>query len=505
MPRKTLSAPLPRLAIGLTLSALSAELLLLSLPPYGVWPLALAGLIPAVIAQYRILPRRLSSLAPAVSIGGFIGVYVLALLPNLDGVAWLKALPAALIVLIYFTDMSTRDFNERTGYRWFVLEGAIVWVGIEMIRNLIPTLGTGGFIAYAYSYVPWLIQPTSVFGIFGLGLITMLLAYALALLALACFDCYVPAATWPREAGAAPVDLRQARRWLVGTGAVAVAWSGLSLALLAGEPDMPSVRVAAVQPQPQAGQSPLEQLAQQTRQAAAQGAQIVVWPEGILPYDPRVNHTAALQALAAETNTYLVFGYYLRAPGGLRNEATVLSPGGKFLGVYGKDHPVVWAGETSLTRGTYPTYRTPLGTLGTIICYDLIFVDTVRKMAAGGAQLIGVPSNDWPELSNKEYTHLVFRAVENRVAMVKADTQYDSVIIDAYGRILASHVTALGTTAQPSRTTLIADVPLGAANALQIQLGDWIGWLCLAGLVLFSLPHALTRRLFERRRALHPG
>jgi apolipoprotein N-acyltransferase len=154
---------------------------------------------------------------------------------------------------------------------------------------------------------------------------------------------------------------------------------------------------------------------------------------------------------------------------------------------------VAWLGETSLTRGTYPTYQTPFGKLGTIICYDLMFVDTARNMATGGAQLIGVPSNDWPELSDKEYTHLVFRAVENRVALVKADTRYDSAIIDPYGRIIASQVTT-----KPSRATLIANVSLGTADAPQIVLGDWMGWLSLAGLVLFSLPGALTRRLFER-------
>jgi apolipoprotein N-acyltransferase len=42
-----------------------------------------------------------------------------------------------------------------------------------------------------------------------------------------------------------------------------------------------------------------------------------------------------------------------------------------------------------------------------------------------GAQLIGVPSKDWGEITDKHDTHVVFRAVENRVAMVKADGGYD--------------------------------------------------------------------------------
>jgi len=35
---------------------------------------------------------------------------------------------------------------------------------------------------------------------------------------------------------------------------------------------------------------------------------------------------------------------------------------------------------------------------------------------------VGLPSNDWRALANIEYTHLVFRAVENQMAMIKAGT-----------------------------------------------------------------------------------
>jgi hypothetical protein len=44
------------------------------------------------------------------------------------------------------------------------------------------------------------------------------------------------------------------------------------------------------------------------------------------------------------------------------------------------------------------------------------------------------------------------------------------------------------------QTVLVADVALGTASALQIRLGDWIGWLCLAGLAFFALPNPLLKR-----------
>jgi apolipoprotein N-acyltransferase len=65
--------------------------------------------------------------------------------------------------------------------------------------------------------------------------------------------------------------------------------------------------------------------------------------------------------------------------------------------------------------------------------------------------------------------------------LVKADGSYDSAIVDPYGRILA-----LASNPEGAAATLVADVPLGKANAPAIVLGDWIGWLALAGMAFFT-------------------
>jgi len=93
-----------------------------------------------------------------------------------------------------------------------------------------------------------------------------------------------------------------------------------------------------------------------------------------------------------------------------------------------------------------------------------------------------VPSFDWPAVAAKHFSHLVFRAVENRVAMVKADVAFDSAIIDPYGRVLRRTVST-----EPEAAILVADIPLGAVNAPAIRLGDWMGWLCLLGLVIIGI------------------
>ena len=110
------------------------------------------------------------------------------------------------------------------------------------------------------------------------------------------------------------------------------------------------------------------------------------------------------------------------------------------------------------------------------------YTDTARKLAAQGAQLIGVPSNDWGSIADKHFTHVVFRAVENRVAMVKADGGFDSAVIDPYGQILA-----LAAYPQGGEATLVADVQIGdGKGTISSLLGDWTGWLGLAGMIFFG-------------------
>lgn len=483
--KNRLTSTWQRVLLGLIFAALSAGLLILAFPPFNLWFLVWFCFVPYILAQYRIMPPKMSSVASAVFNGLWLWGY---LGPVFGGTGnFMAYLPLIVAGISLLADSGARRFHARTTFRWFVAQGVVGWVGIEMIRIFIPIAGTWGFVAYTLHSQPWLIQPASIFGIFGVSALIILVNYALGLGALRVWD-----RRWQGDADMPTPALPLVRRWLVIAGVTLAVWTGLSLALLL-PPDGETVRVAAIQPAAspiisanQNKQTLVAQLharmVEQTREAAAQGAQVIVWPEGGLQYDPQVQDPLGLAALARETGAYLVIGYVVDVTEDIfRNEATVISPQGTFLGVFGKDHPVVFGGETSPTRGTYPVYETPLGVLGTIICYDLDFTDTARKLARQGAQLIAVPSNDWPGIAYKHYTHVVFRAVENRAAMVKADGGYDSAVVDPRGRVRALAVHREG-----GEATLVADVPLGSGNSLAARLGDWFGWLCLAGMAFFT-------------------
>jgi len=479
-----LSNPL-RVLLGLLCAAAGGLAFVLAFPPFEIWPLIFIGWVLVLFAQFRLMPRKLGSLASALGLFVWLQGYLGRVFAPVG--SYMAYLPLILSVFTLFAEMSLLRFHEKTGYRWFVASGVANWAGTELIRLFVPIAGTWAFIATPLFRQVWLIQPVSVFGIIGLGALIYWVNLALTLMLMGLFD-----QRWKLDDAVVAISDRQWKRWMLSAGVTLAAWIILSLVLLRPM-DTPRVTVAAVQPavspiiNANQGHADLVEalharMLEQTRQAADQGARLIMRACSAFLWDPQVEDKLGLAGLAQETNSYLAVGYVVNIQEGLfRNEATVIDPQGRFLGVFGKDHPVVFGGETSPTRGTYPVYDTEIGKLGTIICYDLDYTDTARKLVRQGAQLIAVPSNDWTTIAGIHYTHLVFRAVENRVAMVKADGGFDSAIIDPYGRIVS-----LASCTEGCEATVVGEVQLGSgAGTLNTRLGDWVGWLALAGMFFF--------------------
>ncbi len=198
---------------------------------------------------------------------------------------------------------------------------------------------------------------------------------------------------------------------------------------------------------------------------------------------------------------------------GLYNSAILIKPDGSFGGVYHKrvlvpfgeyvPIPILrrWIGILdelgNLTPGAtrQPLFQTPLGTVGVAVCYEMVFPRLVRQDAARGARVIVNITNDgWYKDTWGPYQHFMasrFRAIENRVYVLRAANTGISGIVDPWGRILAEM--PLGKNGRLDASIPVAD-PF-PNRSFYARHGDWFGALCLALILAWSalclIPYAL--------------
>jgi nitrilase len=211
---------------------------------------------------------------------------------------------------------------------------------------------------------------------------------------------------------------------------------------------MESVRVAAVQAAPVFldRQATLEKVAGLTKEAAAQGARLIVFPEAYLPTYPdwvwrtrpwQDGHTKLyarlldqsvvipgpateeLGAMAAEAGAYLCVGVNERDERGstLYNTLLYLGPDGNVLGKHRKLMPtggerLVWGyGDGS----TLFSFDTPFGRVGGLLCWENYMPLARAAMYAEGIDIYLAPTWDNGEVWVPSMRHI---AVEGRVFVV---------------------------------------------------------------------------------------
>ncbi len=196
--------------------------------------------------------------------------------------------------------------------------------------------------------------------------------------------------------------------------------------------------------------------------AGEQEADIIGFPEFFLSGTSTVDltkhgdtipgrFTEEFAPLCREYGMHLVMGsIYELADGGAYNSSALLDDRGELIGVYRKNK--LWLGEEKRVTPAYsrPVFKTRLGTIGIMICWDLAFPEIARSLAKNGADLIYNPVhwsvNDYTRppypkdvlqsRSNYSLEQLLVntlapaRAVENGVAMVliNGTGKYESAI-----------------------------------------------------------------------------
>jgi apolipoprotein N-acyltransferase len=140
--------------------------------------------------------------------------------------------------------------------------------------------------------------------------------------------------------------------------------------------------------------------------------------------------------------------------------------------------PLKWGvGISNWSRGKDTTvFRLEDGLrFSTVICYESVFPGFVREFVRKGADFLVIITNDgWYGKSSGPYQHAayaIFRAIENRRAVVRSANTGISEFINPYGQYIGK------LTKLEERATLFANIPIDDQITFYSEHGNWIAHL----------------------------
>ena len=267
-----------------------------------------------------------------------------------------------------------------------------------------------------------------------------------------------------------------------------------------------------------------------SREAAAEGAEIIVWPETCIPanIDRSASVYRYVTELAEECGVPILCGLFTQVEEGSPadyNSIVVALPDGTIHDtVYNKRNPVPF-GEFVSFRKLVMTLVPPLaeintldedipagedsvvfvlkeGNVGSLICFDSIYERNALDSIANGARLLAVSTNDsWFRDSRGVWMHHAqsqLRAIETGRYVVRSANTGVSSVINAKGEVLES-LGALKT------GYVLEEVRLSDRVTVYSVIGDVFAYLCIAACAAGILAPAAERFTAGRRREDEPA
>ena len=210
--------------------------------------------------------------------------------------------------------------------------------------------------------------------------------------------------------------------------------------------DEASVKIACIQMEPVVGRKEqnVKRSVQLIEQAAAQGARLIVLPElcntgyvfesreeafALAEEVPQGPTCKAWIDIAQRHGAHFVAGISERHGDALYNAAVMIGPAG-YVGTFRKVH--LWGAENLFFEPGnlgFPVFKTPLGRIGTFICYDGWFPESYRLCALQGADIVCIPTN-WVPIPGQDEKR---EAMANILCMAAAHA--NSMFVAAADRV----------------------------------------------------------------------
>jgi len=236
----------------------------------------------------------------------------------------------------------------------------------------------------------------------------------------------------------------------------------------------------------QATQPIHNQYLQMTETAVADGANMILWPElAIMGVEEDVQAVIAQgQTLAQEAGVYLAMPVFIVFPDNdrnMENKLYVAGPDGRIILEHIKYGGNLFEG-TLKGSGEIQVVETPYGNLAGIICWDTNYPNIVRQVGQQQANILLSPSKEWDGINPMHAEMAVFRAIENGVAVIRQTDEGLSIVVDGYGRTLAS-----GEGLAADGNYLLVAVPTSSPTTLYAVIGDVVGIAATVGLVVLAV------------------
>ena len=234
---------------------------------------------------------------------------------------------------------------------------------------------------------------------------------------------------------------------------------------------------------------------------------LIIWPESMYPFAvPQQSTQLPWPDRPENQDTHWLIGALTYAEQGaghqVFNSALLLTPDGRIRGRYDKQQLLAF-GEYiplqyflpflrhlspaigNITPGTGGLLTLPNGVnVGALICYEDILPALGRHAVRQGAQVLVNLTNDvWFGQTHAPYQHralAAFRAVENRVSLVRVTNTGLTSVIDALGREHASLPLF-------QADALVHTIQVPRVPSLYTRYGDWFAQLCSAITLGWSL------------------